>query len=54
MNNSDENKHYKFESNFVMFDLKLKAMHIKNGYLLKNSINSLANFVDASRLRFSN
>lgn len=43
-----------FESNFILFDLKLRAANIKNGYYVRNSLNSLVNFVDTNRLRFSN
>ncbi len=43
------------ESNLTLFDLKLKAAQIKNGYLIKNTLNRLVNFVDGSNgLRFSN
>ncbi len=51
-NETKSNSH--FESNFVLFDLRLRALNIKNGYSIKNSINSLVNFVDTNRLRFSN
>lgn len=55
MNNNENNSQSNYvESNFVLFDLKLKAANIKNGYSIRNSLNSLVNFVDANRLRFSN
>ena len=53
-NNEQKNSNAYLESNFVLFDLRLRALNIKNGYSIKNSINSLVNFVDTSRLRFSN
>ncbi len=42
------------KSDFILFDLKLRAKNIKNGYSVKNSLLSLVNFVDAGRLSFAN
>lgn len=41
------------ESNFVLFDLNLKAQKIKNGYLIKDCIAALSNFVDESKIGYS-
>lgn len=54
MNNEKNLQSDFFESNFVLFDLKLKAANIKSCYGLKNSLMSLVNFVETNRLRFIN
>lgn len=41
------------ESNFILFDLNLKAQKIKNGYLIKDYITALSNFVDESKMGYS-
>lgn len=41
------------ESNFVLFDLNLKAQKIKNGYLIKDCITALSNFVDEAKIGYS-
>ncbi|CDC19798.1 unknown [Clostridium sp. CAG:306] len=40
------------ESNFTLFDLRIRASQIKNGYLLRNSLSTLADFVESSKLQF--
>lgn len=42
------------ESNFTLFDLKLRASQIKNGYSIQNSLNSLADFIQSNKLRLTN
>ncbi len=42
------------ETDFALFDLKIKASQIKNNCDVKNSINSLIGFIDAQNLRFTN
>lgn len=42
------------DSNFTLFNLKLRATQIKNCNCIQNSINSLMNFVDSNRLGFGN
>jgi len=39
--------------NFVLFDLNHKAQKIKNGYLIKDCINSLSEFIDNSKMGYS-
>ncbi|MFR1503518.1 MAG: hypothetical protein ACLSUS_05375 [Opitutales bacterium] len=40
------------ESNFTLFDLRLRASQIKNGYSLRNSLSTLADFVESAKLQF--
>ncbi len=42
------------KANLVLFDLRLKALNIKNGYQVRNSINSLMDFVGISNFRTAN
>ena len=53
---ANEKKHNKtiYESNLIMFDLGLLASQIKNKNAFKDSVNALLNFVEGSKLRFSN
>ena len=37
-------------SNIVLFNLNLKAANIKNIYAVRNSVNSLIDFVNSSEL----
>lgn len=42
------------ESSFTLFDLRIRASQIKNGYLLRNSLSTLADFVESGKLHFKN
>ena len=42
------------ESNFTLFDLRIRASQIKNGYLLRNSLITLDDFVESGKLHFKN
>lgn len=45
---------YLLDSDLTLFDLKIKASQIKNYYSVKNSLNTLMDFVETRRLRFTN
>ncbi len=42
------------KANLVLFDLRLKALNIKNGYQVRNSLNSLMDFVGITGFRTVN
>ena len=52
--NSRNIKKNLLDTNITLFDLKIKASQIKNYYSVKNSINSLLDFVEEKPLRFTN
>ena len=54
MNQENKEPRILTKSEFVLFNLNLKAKNIKNGYSIRNSLISLVNFVDARHLSFAN
>ena len=53
---NEEKRFFKLDDdvNFTLFNLKIRATTIKNDYLLKDSMNSLINFINTNNLRTSN
>ena len=41
------------ESNFVLFNLNVKASRIKSNYLIKDCINALSQFIENSKVGYS-
>lgn len=39
-----------FESSLILFNLNVKASDIKNGYLLRQTLDSLINFIGTKKL----
>ena len=41
-----------YNQNYVLFDLNLRANKIKSGYLFRDCINALSDFIDNKKTRF--
>lgn len=41
-----------YNQNYVLFDLNFRANKIKSGYLFRDCINALSDFIDNKKTRF--